>query len=85
MNLIKELQQERNHLYFWVRDNKLYQSYKTARGERSAFVCEVIYPDKDELSEKDINWLDKVDFANKLINQNSDDTKRTDNMVQGTN
>ena len=46
-----------NHDHFWVEDCILYETYKTNRGFRFHAVAEVLYPDTDKLTEKDIEII----------------------------
>ena len=48
-----------NHDHFWVADNVVFESYNTARGLRSNGIAIVDFPDKDELSDEDVEALNE--------------------------
>lgn len=55
-----ELIKSHNHSHFWVQGCQLHESYKTIRGIRYRFLCDVLWPDCDKLSDDDINAIKKI-------------------------
>jgi len=54
------LTKDRNHSHFWVQGCKLWETYKTIRGLRKHFVCDVLWPDSDNLSDQDIQSIENI-------------------------
>lgn len=48
-----------NHHHFWTENNVVYESYNTLRGMRFRYIVilDFDYPDKDTLTELEINSL----------------------------
>lgn len=49
-----------NHVFFWVSDCIVYETYKTLRGNRYRPLKEVLYPDTEELTEQDIEIINEL-------------------------
>ncbi len=50
----------RNHSHFWIHGCKLYESYKTIRGQRFREIIEVLWPDSQILSDDDMITITKI-------------------------
>lgn len=49
-----------NHTRFIIDKCELFEAYKTIRGERYNFICEILLPDNDRLSEAEIASVEKI-------------------------
>lgn len=49
-----------NHAFFWVSDCIVYETYKTIRGYRYRPLREVLYPDSEQLTDKDIEIINEI-------------------------
>lgn len=56
-----------NHDHYWISDCVLYESYRTCRGLEYLPVVQVIYPDRDELTEEEIKTIEEIlEITNEL-------------------
>lgn len=56
------IRKSHNHDHFWTENNIVYESYKTLRGMRymEIVILEFNYPDKDNLTESDVSFLNNI-------------------------
>ena len=61
---LTQLEKSHNHSHFWIKDNCVYESYRTIRGLRFLQIAEVVYDDKDKLTKEDIGRVNIILAAN---------------------
>ncbi len=65
----RQLKKSHNHSHFWVKDNCVYESYKTIRGIRFREIVEIVFEDKEKLNQKDIRRINIILVANYVESQ----------------
>lgn len=56
----KRLPKSRNHHHYWIEDDVVYEAYNTIRGLRYTACAEVIFSDRDKLTIKEIEYINKI-------------------------